>query len=145
MKGYISIFFPILFTLVVLGCKNGSEISAPTDKDVTLEYEMTHGWTGIKTFITVFKDKSAIKIRDSNEVKISFSEDEREQIDISISAFPNYKRIYAPVNGAWMDITTYELIYKNSSIPDTVSIYEPLDSDEIPESLENLILILREK
>ena len=145
MKRYISIFFPLIFTLLILGCKNGSEISSPTDKDIMLEYEMTHGWTGIKTFITVFKDKSAIKNINSNEVNISFSEDEKEQIDISISAFPNYKRIYAPVNGAWIDITTYELIYKNSSISDTVSIYEPLDSGEIPESLKNLILILQEK
>ncbi|NWF90171.1 MAG: hypothetical protein HXY50_12015 [Ignavibacteriaceae bacterium] len=128
MKRQISIF-PILFSLKLFCCKNNSEINAPLYKNIILEYKSISGWTHFEISISVFIDKTAIKRMDGKEFKINFSEDENKQKDILISEFSSYKRTYEPINSIWMDINTYELINKNSLVPDTVSIYEPLDTE----------------
>lgn len=95
--------------------------------------------------MSVFIDKTAIKRMDGKEFMINFSEVENKQIDILISEFPGYVRTYKPINSIWMDINTYELICKNSPVPDTVSIFEPLDTEGIPESLVELIRMFEKK
>lgn len=144
MKRRISIF-SLCLSLIIFCCKNNYEVNAPLDKDIILEYKSTSGWTNFIISMSVFIDKTAIKRMDGKEFMINFSEVENKQIDILISEFPGYVRTYKPINSIWMDINTYELICKNSPVPDTVSIFEPLDTEGIPESLVELIRMFEKK
>lgn len=139
MKTRISLCILFFFSILYYGCKDKSDITEPKEKVIVLEGEATYGWTGTKTFITVYNDLSAVRNKDTNPMDITFSEEKKQRIITSFSDFPNYKRMYKPANGIWFDIDTFELIYKNDSASDTVSIYEPLDTEEIPESLVKLV------
>ncbi len=111
-----------------------------------LQYELTRGWSSTLSSIYVFNDKSAFKHTTNSDSAVEFTKEEKDQLNLSLSAFANYKRKYPVGNGVWFgDIDTHEIIYYKSSERDTVSIYKPLDSEDLPEALVNLVKLLREK
>lgn len=141
MKKCSQIFFILMATLLFIKCERDLGFS-PTN---ILKYEFKHGWTGKISIIIVSHDYTAFKKVDNTKIHIEFSDDELKQLKTLLVNYSSFKRFYEPENGAWFDISTHELIYYAEIRPDSVSIYEPLDSPDIPVDLVNLVELLMSK
>jgi hypothetical protein len=145
MKNYMYLPILLIFALTTIQCQKGSEINAPEDGKLLLNYKIMSGWTGKISTITIFWDKSASKNINGAETAIEFTASEKNELDICLSRYSSFEKEYKPLNGGCSDCPYYELVYYKTSPPDTVSILGLLDSVEIPAELVNLITLLMSK
>jgi len=141
MKKCFQVFIILMITFIFIQCAKDFGILSPN----LLQYEIMNGWTGKISKITVFRDYSAVKNMENLEEQIEFTSGEREKLKAILSEYSSFKRYYKPENGFWADLSTHELIYYQTHKPDSVSVYEPLSTPEIPNNLVELIDILTSK
>jgi hypothetical protein len=133
------LFFILIFFL--MHCERSME---PSQNEILLQYEFMHGWTGAKSSINIFENKE-MKYVDETEIEISFSESEKNELESFLINFTDYKNKYQPSNGTYMDIDFHWLVHYPESKADSISIYIPLDSNQIPSELRNVIKIMSSK
>ena len=146
MKKFLQMFLIIMATILLIQCESDLLFS-PKDHSQTdlLKYEFTHGWTGRIRTITVFNDYTAVETYDTTSIDIEFSSEEFKTLKTALENYSSFKRYYRPESGAWFDIDTHEFIYYGNADSDSVSIYEPLDTPDIPVDLINLTELLMSK
>ena len=141
MSHCLKIFILLIFILTFFRCNKDFGTIPP----VLLKYEMMHGWTGKTSTITFLRDYSAVKHVNNIQTSFEFSSGEKKDLAVLLSNYSYFKRFYQPEHGIWCDISTHELIYYQTNHPDSVSIYEPLDSSDIPVELVELVDLLISK
>jgi hypothetical protein len=141
MSPCLKIFILLIFILIFFRCNKEFGALSPE----LLKYETMHGWTGKISTITVFRDYSAVKHVNNTELFLEFSVDEKKDLADLLSHYSYFKRSYQPEQGFWSDISTHDLIYYQTNHADSVSIYEPLDSSDIPAELVELVDLLISK
>jgi len=137
----------LIFILLILFA-DCDRIVGPIDlnsKEILLTYKYMHGWTGKISSMKIFENKKAIKYINEEEIEFEFSETEKKELDSLLIHYSEFKNEYKPNNGAWMDISYHWLVHYPESKVDSVSIYEPLDSEQIPAELRELIELLLSK
>jgi len=139
MKKYFIFFLLLIITSFSVRC---SDVNAPEQREFLLKYEITNGWTHYKSSVIIYDDLSAISNVNEIDSSFEFTPVEKKELKTLLSRFSSFERIYQPENGAWCDISAHELIYYRTSGPDSVSIYEPLDSENIPTDLASLVNLL---
>ena len=145
MRRPLVICLSFLISLMFLQCKNDSATNTSDGARKILEYKYTQGWTGAVSIVEIYGDKSAVKLVDSIRSSITFSEQEKMEIDSLLSDFSTLKRIYEPEGGAWMDMSLHDVVRFTASGSDTVSIYEPVDSQDVPGDLRDCVNVLLQK
>ena len=141
MKKYSQIFLILMTIFLFIKCERDF---GPSTTNI-LKYEFTHGWTGKTSTIIISYDYTGFKNVDNTKIQIEFSNDEIKELKVILANYSSFIRFYQPENGAWFDIPTHELIYYGEIGSDSVSIYEPLDSPDIPVDLANLVELLMSK
>lgn len=144
MKRLIILTCLVTSLLFECGCSDSNINSIPPNRTL-LQYKLTMGWSNTQITIIVHTDMSAVKIYNNIEQAITFSTTEQKKLDIALANFNSYKRFYKPEHGIWFDIPMHEIIYSRTIEMDTVSIHEPLDSPEIPETLKRMVEMLMDK
>jgi len=143
MKSQI-IFSLILLPLLILRCDKAVEPNEVNTNELLLQYQFMHGWTGKKSDIQIFKNK-ATRIQEGKEIEISLLKTEKDELNNFIENFSKVKQQYNKSDGIWMDIDYHLLIKNPETSADSISIFEPIDSDNIPNEIKKAITILSSK
>ena len=113
--------------------------------EILLTYKFMHGWTGKISSMKIFENKESFKYINEEEIEFEFTEIEKQELDSLLIHFSEFQREYKPQNGAWCDVSYHWLVHYPESAADSVSIYEPLYSEEIPVELRELVDLLLSK
>lgn len=144
MKSQV-IFSLILLPLLILHCDKAVEPKNEVNtNELLLQYQFMQGWTGKKSDIQIFENK-ATRIQEGKEIEISLSKTEKDELNNFIKNFSKVKKQYKKSDGIWMDIDYHLLINNPETSADSISIFEPLDSNNIPNEIKKAITILSSK
>jgi len=142
MKIRYFLIIVLLFSLLS-GCKEESQVTTPPEKQLMLKFKMWGGWAASDVSLKVFNDNTAIKNDSNAETEVTFSDAEMNHLDLLLNDFPSFSRIYKQPDIIYVDIYNFELINYENNIPDTVTVYEPIN--KVPESLREIINVLSNK
>ncbi|MFH2028997.1 MAG: hypothetical protein ABIJ40_00040 [Bacteroidota bacterium] len=143
MKEKVIFIFSLFFLFTA--CDRVADPIDLNKNEILLTYKFMHGWTGKISSMKIFENKESIKYINEEEVEFEFTETEKKELDSLLIHFSEFQNEYKPHNGAWVDISYHWLVHYPESKADSVSIYEPLNSEQIPAELRELIELLLSK
>ena len=104
-----------------------------------------NGWTGRISVINIYKNMQGTSNMGTKDIIFDFSEEEKKVMDSLLTSFSKFEKEYTSDGPIYCDIDYHWLAYFNKMTTDSITIYIPLSSEQIPASLRRYIKLLLTK